>query len=326
MRRLNSAARWTLGSALGLALAAAGLFLVPLRAPGQDDTPTFSTDTNLVPLHVSVLDKKGKLVTDLPKSAFTVYEDNVEQQLKVFKREDVPVSMGILLDNSGSMRDKRSKVAAAALALVRASNPEDEVFIVDFSDDAYLDQPFTNDIKKLEAALDRLDTHGGTAMRNAISGAIDYLESDAKRDKRVLVVVTDGNDNSSAEVSQEQLMRKVQSTPDGVLIYTIGLLNEEDGGEARKAKRALKQLAEASGGFDFYPKDLDEVQEITPEIAKEIRNQYTLAYTPQNLTLDGQFRQIRVEVKGYGRVRAKMGYYAKTSVAPQPGSSFKNPK
>src|SRR5438552_3842016 len=162
---------------LGAALLAAGLAGVAVRA--QDEIPTYRTEIKEVTLHVSVLDKSGKLVTNIPRSAFKIYEDNVEQPIKLFRREDVPVSMGILVDNSGSMNDKRSRVAAAALALVKASNPEDEVFIVNFNDDPYLDQSFTHDEKKLEEALGRIDARGGTAMRNAISGAIDYMKTDA---------------------------------------------------------------------------------------------------------------------------------------------------
>jgi Ca-activated chloride channel family protein len=290
-----------------------GLVLLQLRGAPQDDAFVFTSDASLVTLHVSVLDKNGKPVTNLPQSSFKVYEDNVEQPLKIFKREDVPVSMGILLDNSGSMREKRSRVAAAAIALVKASNPDDEEFIVNFNDDSFFDQPFTSDIKKLESALAKLNPRGGTAMRNAISTSIDYLRTDAKLEKKVLVVVTDGNDNSSTETSLDQLIRKVQGSE--TLVYTIGLLNEEEPDEAKKARKALKALAEASGGFDYYPKDLAEVEAITPQIAHEIRNQYILAYTPLNLTMDGKFRSIRVEVKGYGKVRAKNGYYAKSASA-----------
>ena len=229
--------------------------LVRLRA--QDEIPTFRTEIKEVTLHVSVVDKSGKLITNIPQSAFKVYEDNVEQPIKMFRREDVPVSMGILVDNSGSMNDKRARVAAAALAMVKASNPDDEVFIVNFNDDPYLDQPFTHDTKKLEEALDRIDARGGTAMRNAISGAIDYMKTDAKLDKKVLVVVTDGNDNSSGDnPTLEQLIRKVRDS--GVLVYSIGLLSEEEareaqGGQARseRAGRNLRRrrlLSQGSGG------------------------------------------------------------------------------
>jgi VWFA-related protein len=286
----------------------------------EGDVPVFRAGTQLVDLHVSVLDKSGKLITDIPESAFKVYENMVEQPIKIFRREDVPVSMGIIIDNSGSMRDKRAKVAAASLALVKASNPQDEEFIVDFNDDAYLDQPLTSEIKKLEAALDRLDAKGGTAMRDAISMSIDYVKDKGKKEKKVLLVVTDGNDNTSNE-SLEQLVRKAQRSE--VLVYCIGLLSEEEPREARNAKRALRALAEASGGMDFYPKDLVEVERITPQVAHEIRNQYLLAYSPTNPNLDGTYRKIEVKVKGYGNpvVRARSGYYATPETAPKSGNA-----
>ena len=310
--------KWLFAGLLSAVLAA-------LAVHAQDEVPIFTTEIKEVTLHVSVLDKSGKLITNIPKSAFKVSEDNVEQPIKIFRREDVPVSMGILVDNSGSMNDKRARVAAAALALVKASNPEDEVFIVNFNDDPYLDQSFTHDSKKLEEALGRIDAHGGTAMRNAISGALDYMKTDAKLDKKVLVVVTDGNDNASGETTLEQLLRKVRES--GVLVYSIGLLTEEEPREARAAKRALNSLGETSAGAAYYPKDLAEVEKLTPEIAHEIRNQYTIVYSPLNDNLDGSFRKIKVELspqyKG-ATVRAKNGYYA-TPAAPK-SSSLLNKK
>ena len=282
--------------------------------PAVGDEFVFTTDTRLVVVHASVLDSKGKLVTTLPESAFKVLENNVEQTIKIFRREDIPVSMGIIIDNSGSMRDKRAKVAAASLDLVKASNPQDEVFIVNFNDDAYLDQPFTNDIKKLENALERIDSKGGTAMRDAVSMSIDYVKDKGKKDKKVLIVVTDGNDNTS-NIGLEELVRKAQQSD--VLIYSIGILSEEEPREARKAKRALHDLGIASGGLDYYPKDLAEVDKITPEVAREIRNQYTLAYTPTNAAMDGTFRKITVNVNAPGRlqVRTRNGYYASNSAS-----------
>jgi VWFA-related protein len=309
---------------LAAALLAAGLAAVAVRA--QDETPTFRTEIKEVTLHVSVLDKSGKLVTNIPRSAFKIYEDNVEQPIKLFQREDVPVSMGILVDNSGSMNDKRSRVAAAALAMVKASNPDDEVFIVNFNDDPYLDQSFTHDTKKLEEALSRIDARGGTAMRNAISGALDYMKTDAKLDKKVIVTITDGNDNSSSETTLEQLLRKVRDS--GVLVYSIGLLSEEEPREARAAKRALNSLAETSAGFTYFPKDLAEVERITPEIAHEIRNQYTIVYSPLNDNLDGSFRKIKVELSAQYRgatVRAKNGYYATPVTSSKAGVSLGKP-
>ena len=299
------------------------LAAVAVRAQ-QEEPPTFTTEIKEVTLHVTVVDKNGKLITNIPKSAFKVFEDNVEQPIKLFQPEDVPVSMGILVDNSGSMNDKRARVAAAALALVKASNPDDEVFIVNFNDDPYLDQAFTHDPKKLEEALSRIDARGGTAMRIAISGALDYMKTDAKLDKKVIVVVTDGNDNASGDnPSKEQLLRKLRES--SVLVYSIGLLNEEEPREKREAQRYLNSLAETSAGAAYYPKDLAEVEKITPEIAHEIRNQYTIVYSPLNENLDGSFRSIKVELSGAqykgAIVRAKRGYYA-TPVAPKSSSLF----
>jgi Ca-activated chloride channel family protein len=310
MRPLNSpSARWTLVALLAAGLAAQ----TPSRAPASpdaDDVPIFRADTQLVDLHVSVLDKSGKPIPGVPESAFKVYENNVEQKIKRFRSEDVPVSMGLIIDNSGSMKDKRARVEAASLALVKASNPQDEVFIVDFNDEAYLDTDgFTNDIKKLEAALDKLDPRGGTAMREAISLSIDKVKT-GKKDKKVLLVVTDGNDNNPDGITLEQLVRKAQQSE--VLIYCIGLLSEEEPHDAKSAKRALKELAEASGGLDYYPKDVAEVERITPQVAHEIRNQYLVAYSPSNPQLDGTYRQIKVKVSGFGSatVRTRSGYYA----------------
>jgi Ca-activated chloride channel homolog len=275
----------------------------------EGDVAVFRSDTRLVLVHASVLDRNGKLITNLPQSAFKVMENGIEQQIKIFRREDIPVSLGVIIDNSGSMRDKASRVAAAALAMIKASNPQDEVFVVNFNDDAYLDQSFTNDVKKLEEALTRYQTKGGTAMRDAISMSMDYVKDKARKDKKVLVVITDGNDNTS-NIGLEDLVRKAQQS--GVLIYSIGILSEEEPREARRAKRALHDLALASGGLDFYPKDLEEVDKITPEVAREIRNQYTIAYTPSNEALDGTFRKILVTVNAPGRpsVRSRNGYYA----------------
>jgi VWFA-related protein len=249
-----------------------GLLLVAAAVAAQEEVATFKVDTREVDLYVSVGDKNGKLISGIPQSAFTVFENGVAQPIKVFNQADVPVSVGIVIDNSGSMRDKRANVNAASLALVKASNPMDEVFIIGFNDSAYMDQEFTSDTKLLEEALDRTETRGGTAMRDAIHLALDYMKGlctactvkGAKRDKKVILVITDGNDNASDE-TLEQLVREARQS--GVLIYSIGLLDDERQGEARSAKRALKALAEASGGMDYYPRNLADVESITPQVA-----------------------------------------------------------
>ncbi len=274
----------------------------------------FRADTRLVVLHASVTDKKGKLMTNLDKSAFRVYENGQPQEVKIFRREDVPVSLGIIIDDSGSMSSKRTRVEAAALAMVRASNPQDEVFIVNFNDDAYLDVPFTNNIHKMEQGLARIDSRGGTAMRDAIGMSLDYMKQEAKKDKKVLLVITDGNDNASS-ISLERVVQRANQRD--TLIYAIGLFTDEEKHEATKARRALNEMAAATGGLTFYPKEVSDVQELAVVIARDIRNQYTIAYTPSIQQLDGSYRQIKVTVNAPGKptVRTRSGYYATPDAA-----------
>ena len=283
------------------------LFSISLLA--QDQDATFRSDTRLVVLHASVVDSKGKLVTNLPKEAFKVTENGQPQQLRVFRREDVPVSLGLIVDNSGSMRNKRQKVEAAALAMVKESNPRDEVMVVNYNDEAYEDVPLTSDVKKMEEGLQRIDARGGTAMYDAVAMTIDRLKQKGKRDKKVIMLITDGNDNASL-TKLEQLLRKVSS--EDVVIHCIGLLEEEERTAARKAKRAVEAMATATGGLFFFPKDLAEVERISLEVAQDIRNQYVLAYSPTNQTLDGSFRTIKVTANGPNKptVRTRSGYYA----------------
>jgi VWFA-related protein len=161
------------------------VFLGTLAAPAQNGPApevVFRSDTRLVALNVSVLDAAGKIVRGLPRSAFTVYEDDVRQTVSVFRQEDVPVSLGLVLDNSASMRPKRERVASAALALVRASNPADEVFVVNFNEDAVIAQEFTSDIARLERALRSPDARGQTAMRDALRLSLEHLKVRSKKD------------------------------------------------------------------------------------------------------------------------------------------------
>lgn len=281
----------------------------------------FRSDTRLVVLHASVTDRKGKLLTNLNQNAFKVFENGQPQTVKIFRREDVPVSLGIVIDDSGSMMTKRSRVEAAAVAMVRASNPQDEVFIVNFNDDAFLDVPFTNDVHKMEQGLARIDSRGGTAMRDAIGMSLDYMRQKAQKDKKVLMVITDGNDNAS-NVSLEKVVAR--SNQSDTLVYAIGLFTEEEKHEATKARRALNELTGATGGLAFYPKDVNEVQALAVEIAKDIRSQYTIAYEPSIQQLDGSYRQIKVTVEAPGKpvVRTRSGYYATPDVeAPKQTAS-----
>ena len=329
MLRLNKRFDLPIIAGISLGLVAVTYHLTNPQAafgqqPPEDSGAVFRADTRVVDLHATVVDKNGHLVTNLTRDAFTVFENGVQQQIRTFKREDLPVSMGLIVDNSGSMRDKRAKVEAAALALVKDSNPDDEVFVVNFNDEAFNDLPhgkdFTNDIKEMEEALTRIDARGGTAMRDAIRMSIDHEKEKAHKDKKVLVVVTDGNDNSSL-VSLENLVKASQQS--GVLIYSIGLLSEEERREAKRAERALMALAEATGGEAYFPKDLAEVDRIAHQVARNIRNQYTIVYTPSNQTMDGTFRQIKVTAKAPGNptVRTRSGYYATPDANPVPPAS-----
>jgi Ca-activated chloride channel homolog len=273
----------------------------------------FRADTRLVVLHASVVDKRGKLLTNLDEKAFKVYENGQQQQVKIFRREDVPVSLGLIIDDSASMSNKRARVEAAAVSLVRDSNPQDEVFIVNFNEDAYLDVPFTNDMHKLEQGVARIDSRGGTAMRDALSMSLDYMKKEARKDKKVLVVVTDGVDNASSISLEKVVARSNQSD---TLVYAIGLFADEEKRDAQKARRALNELTLATGGLAFYPKEVADVQSLCVEIARDIRSQYTIAYRPNLQELDGSYRQIKVTVDAPGRpvVRTRSGYYATPDV------------
>jgi Ca-activated chloride channel homolog len=298
-------------------------------APAQPPPPTqqnaqdnkIRVDVNLVVLHTTVLDDRGKFADGLKQDNFRVFEDKVEQKLSVFKREDIPVSMGLVIDNSGSMRDKRPRVNAAAITLVEASNPQDEAFVVNFNDDFYLDldKDFTNSVPELKEALERIDARGSTALYDAIIGSLDHVKKGSK-DKKVLLVVTDGEDNTSHN-SLEKTIREIQKTD--TVIYTIGLLSEESKRSAKRAKRALEDIAKASGGMSYFPENVADVKTICEQVAHDIRNQYTLAYYPTNTKRDGTFRAVQVEVippRGRGRLvaRTRNGYYAP---GPSPSGS-----
>jgi Ca-activated chloride channel family protein len=269
----------------------------------------FRKQVEEVILHATVLDERQRLVTNLDKNAFSVFENNQLQAITSFRHEDIPVAMGIVIDNSGSMREKRDKVNKAAINLVRSSNPQDEVFVVNFNDEYYLDQDFTGAIPKLREALEKVESRGGTALYDAVVASADHLKKNAKLEKKVLFVVTDGEDNASRE-SLETAVRRLQAE-NGPTVYAIGLLGEE---KQRRARNALKEVAVRTGGVAFFPKDLNEVDEISSTVAHDIRNQYTIGYKPTTPKSAGGYRAIRVDAraKGYGKltVRTRSGYYA----------------
>ena len=270
----------------------------------------FKKEVEEVVLHATVIDDKQRMVTNLEKAAFQVFEDGQPQTITSFRHEDIPVAMGIVVDNSGSMREKREKVNAAALNLVRASNPNDQVFIVNFNDEYYLDQDFTANINKLREGLTKIEARGGTALYDALVASADHLKKNARLEKKVIFVVTDGEDNASTE-SLEQAVKRLQAE-NGPTVYAIGILGEEE--HPRRAKRALEVVSERTGGIAFFPRTLDEVDAISRSVAHDIRNQYTIGYKPTTPKSQGGYRSVKVEAKshGYGKllVRTKSGYYA----------------
>jgi Ca-activated chloride channel homolog len=281
---------------------------------------TLRRNVDEVILNVTILDEGGHLVTDLKQDDFKVFEDGVPQTIASFQHQDIPVSMGIIIDNSGSMRDKRAAVNTAALDLVKASNRDDEAFVVNFSDEAFIDQDFTSDIGKLRDGLSHIDSKGGTALYDAVVASADQLAKNAKRPKQALLIITDGEDNAST-FSLEQTIRRVQDLQ-GPVVYSIGLLFGEEGGgrESRRAKRALKLLSDETGGISFFPKSLADVDAIAAEVARDIRNQYTIGYHSTKPASQGGYRVVKVEshAAGHGKlfVRTRSGYYPK-QVTPE---------
>jgi VWFA-related protein len=274
---------------------------------------------DMVVLHAVVTDKRGVMVNNLPPETFRAFEDKVEQKLEVARQEDMPVSVGLVIDNSGSMHDKRAKVNAAALTFVEASNPNDEAFVVNFNDDFYIDTQgeFTSDVKDMKDALEKIDARGSTALYDAIIGSLDHLKK-AHKDKRVLLVVTDGEDTASRS-TLANVVSEIQHSD--VLVYTVGVFAKDEGkSTVRKARKALEDIAEASGGLPYFPEEVSDTIDICKQIAHDIRYQYTLAYYPTNFKLDGTYRSVMVEAnaaKAGGKliVRTRPGYYAKLTGA-----------
>ncbi|OGZ00313.1 MAG: hypothetical protein A2945_01690 [Candidatus Liptonbacteria bacterium RIFCSPLOWO2_01_FULL_52_25] len=280
---------------------------------GQRGGYVIRKDVNLVVLPTTVLDKNGKFVTDLPAESFSVFENKILQKLAIAKHEDIPVSVGLVIDNSGSMRDKRDSVNAAALAFVESSNPYDETFVVNFSDEFFLDQEFTSSVSELEEALGNVTGRGNTAVYDAIVGSMDYLMENGKRDKKALLVVTDGEDHAS-KLTLRKTIAEIQKS--NAIIYVVGVLGEEDRGAARAAKRAIQEIVDASGGLAFFPNNNPvDIEEVCNIIAHDIRNQYTIGYYSSVSSADQSFRRVEIRVKDPKKrdldVRTRTGYFPK---------------
>jgi Ca-activated chloride channel homolog len=280
---------------------------------GQNGVYTLHQDVDEVLLNCTVIDEDGKPVMDLKQADFRIWEDDVPQTTNSFQHQDLPVSMGIIVDNSGSMRDKRTAVNGAAVNLLRASNPQDAAFVVNFSDRAFLDQGFTSDISALNRGLSHFDSQGTTAMYDAVAASADELAKYAKQPKQALLIITDGADNAS-RLSLEQAIRRVQNLG-GPVVYTIGLLFDSEPGESQRARSALDMLSEETGGIAYFPRSLQDVDRIAADVARDIRNQYVVGYHSTKPSSIEGYRVVHVEVRAprHGRliVRTRKGYYAK---------------
>ena len=308
----------------------------PLAPAGPDEIQksldgsyTMHKDVDEVLLTCAVVDEKGQPIQDLSRGDFHVWEDGVKQAASSFLHQDQPVSLGILVDNSGSMRDKRAAVNAAALNLLKASNSQDAAFIVNFSDRAILDQAFTSDIAALNRGLSHFDSRGTTALYDAVAASADELVNHAKLPKQVLLVITDGADNAS-RLDLEQAIRRVQNLG-GPVVYTIGLLFGIDKEESDRARDALEKLSQETGGIAYFPHSLQDVDTIATEVARDIRGQYTIGYHSSNPVSLGGYRVVHVEANApkHGKmiVRTRRGYFAqKPTAAPQHTVAANNPR
>ena len=284
--------------------------LAVTTAARQQETPIFRAESDLVVLHVNVFDGRSDAVPGLPQEAFRVFENNVPQEITFFSGADVPVAVGLVLDNSGSMIARQRMSIAGGIAFARSSHPEDELFTVHFNEDVHFGLPaglaFTNRETLLQAALSRYRPGGKTALYDAVIAALEHLER-ANHQKHVLVVLSDGEDNASRHTEDDMIERARDSD---AIIYTVSSGNRRAGlaGDAS----VLRKLAEVTGGVAYFPDSDDEVVESFDEIAGNIRRGYSIGYVPRNDAHDGGYRKVRVTVRMPGRsnlrVQSRDGY------------------
>lgn len=301
------------------------------QAPGVSDQPggataseldqsskesiVFKAEVQEVLLRATVIDDQHRPVTSLDQNAFQIFEDGKPQRIVSFRREDVPVALAIVIDNSASMRDKRPSVNAAALTLVRASNPQDQVCVINFNNEYYLDQDLTSDVALLQDALGNIESRGGTALYDALMETSEHLMKSAKLEKKVILVVTDGEDTASHS-TLEQAVRAI-AVDGGPTVYGIGIMGR---GKEKEARSALRILSEQTGGVAFFPEDVSELEAISQKIAHDIRIQYTIAYNPSTPKLEGGYRHLVVKASANGykglSVRTRGGYFTTAEKTP----------
>jgi Ca-activated chloride channel homolog len=285
----------------------------------SSDGYTLKVNANLVILSATVVDRHNALVSGLDKNDFQIYEDHTLQIIKDFSHEDLPVTVGLVIDNSGSMASKRSDVIAAAMLFARSSNPQDQMFVVNFNEHVSYGLPagipFTDRPDQLQLELSDIQAIGQTALYDAIATALDHLQQ-GSCDKKVLILISDGGDNASKR-NLAQVIEMARHS--GAIIYAIGIFDEQDG---EQNPGVLKRFAKETGGEAFFPQSSKELSLIYEGIARDIRNQYTLAYVPKILKRDGGYRVIDVKVNSTGRgrlsARTRAGYSVPL-MPPPPG-------
>jgi Ca-activated chloride channel family protein len=276
---------------------------------------SFKIPTEMVQLDVKVTDQSGRPVSGLTKDDFVVYEDKITQNIESVSSEEAPISMGLAIDTSSSMRVKLYTVSDAARSLIRQMRSDDEAFLVQFKTEAELIQGFTSDRRELESALGHIYSSGGTALLDAIIAAADHAHEKGKRRRKALVVITDGLEKNSS-VKEKKVIEAMKE--DEVQLYLVGFVDEDESFQlfgkspARKAKDLLIRLAEDSGGRAFFPSNVSETPAIAAQIAKDLRAQYVISYYPNNDRRDGSFHSVRVVVNNRKLIaRTRQGYYAR---------------
>ena len=299
------------------------------RTVNRDEV--FNIDTDLVLLDVTVIDQNNTPVMNLKKEDFSVYEDKVKQTVDNVSREEVPVSFGLVIDTSGSMRTKLQTVSDASVSLIKQMRVDDEAFVASFKAEPELVQDFTADRRELEDAISELYTSGGTALLDAIIATADYAQEKGKRRRKALVVISDGLEKNSS-VKEKEVMEAIKE--DEVQVYLVGFIDEEmeekslfGKSPAKKAKELLSRIADDSGGRSYFPKDISEIPAIAAQIAKDLRTQYVVSYYPSNENRDGTFRTVQVAVNSQGSrkliARTRRGYYARNEKGQLPTAAQK---
>lgn len=285
-------------------------FLLLLSALPHSQQPSFkTTSSELVVLPVVVTDKQGKFISDLTSDKFAILDNGRRVPIEFFTNEDTPVTIGLVVDASGSMRAKMGEVVAATLAFAKSSNPDDELFAVRFNDDvrdAVTDSPFllAGDLARLEAAITSVQPDGRTALYDGIMSALDHLER-GSRARKALVVISDGGDNAS-DAELDQVLRRARDS--NAAIYTVGIYDEMD---LDRNPKVLKALAQTTGGERYLPRSPGDLLRVCHQIAREIRSGYTIGYVPPDR--DGSYHNVRVVLDARPRklnVRTRPGYFA----------------